>query len=560
MTSLALPREEDALGEREGSKASLLHPSTATKGKGKHVPPIQYHPPSRSQSVAFVTPLPDDEGEDEGEVQGRCHPQVVAEVFVFMIFGASGWWASNAITAEFPVFVKAVPEGDRFPNLVNVAFQIGNVFPFLYKAVTGWCMSAESRRKAISSTVFILLVFGCAVLLLAAFFWDSTISVDGSEYSGVLLLCSFMAGGIGTMSNVTYWAFATRYPTHCTKALSTGMTFGGLVLSCIILAQDAGAHPRFSATVYFLIAASLQIMMLVATLPFMFGKSKASLEGARKAPELEPLLEEDEDDLDSGMDTPLSYGTGSINALPSVSPTKQPPWINGTGLLFCVLCFLIYGMTYALPSMMPFVLLGYDKPAHELNPPQNGTHHGTTADYSYGELYEPRYFMLMDGGGGAGSQLSKPVLSNTTVVPDDSSMQSSIYKWAMVLQSVGDVLGRVCTAVYTPDQVETLVTMAFTAFLLFGTMTTAAAFHHDVATLLPGDNGYAISVCAFFYYFLRGYTVTSMYVWVKINLKQEDAERLSENLGLCGQIGALLANGVMLLLTTPLGNGRAILR
>jgi len=76
--------------------------------------------------------------------------------------------------------------------------------------------SAESRRKAISSTVFILLVFGCAVLLVAAFSWDSTIKVDGSEYSGVLLLCSFVAGGIGTMSNVTYWAFATRYPTHCT--------------------------------------------------------------------------------------------------------------------------------------------------------------------------------------------------------------------------------------------------------------------------------------------------------------------------------------------------------
>jgi len=72
------------------------------------------------------------------------------------------------------------------------------------------------------------------------------------------------------------------------------MTFGGLVLSCVILAQDAGAHPRFSATVYFLIAASLQILMLVATLPFMFGTSKASLDTSSQAPELEPLLEDDE--------------------------------------------------------------------------------------------------------------------------------------------------------------------------------------------------------------------------------------------------------------------------
>ena len=263
------------------------------------------------------------------------------------------------------------------------------------------------------------------------------------------------------------------------------------------------------------------------------------------------------------METPLTYGTGSINSPggeggASSAQKKQPPWINGTGLLFCVLCFLIYGMTYALPSMMPFILLGYDKPAHDLIPPENGTHHGSTVDLPYAELYEPRYFMMRDG---SFSHLSEPVLSNTTAVPDDSSMQSSIYKWAMVLQSVGDVLGRICTAVYTPDQVDTLVTMSFTAFLLFGTLATAAAFHHDVPTLLPGDNGYAISVCVFFYYFLRGYTVTSMYVWVKTNLKQQDAERLSENLGLCGQIGALLANGVMLLLTTPLsGRGSALLR
>ena len=51
------------------------------------------------------------------------------------------------------------------------------------------------------------------------------------------------------------------------------------------------------------------------------------------------------------------------------------------------------------------------------------------------------------------------------------------------------------------------------------------------------------------YYFLRGFCVTSSYVWVKVHMPQKDAERLSSNLGMLGQVGALLGNVVMVVLT-----------
>lgn len=40
-----------------------------------------------------------------------------------------------------------------------------------------------------------------------------------------------------------------------------------------------------------------------------------------------------------------------------------------------------------------------------------------------------------------------------------------------------------------------------------------------------------------------------MYVWVKQNMVQADVERLSSNMGMLGQLGALLGNLVMLLVT-----------
>ena len=50
----------------------------------------------------------------------------------------------------------------------------------------------------------------------------------------------------------------------------------------------------------------------------------------------------------------------------------------------------------------------------------------------------------------------------------------------------------------------------------------------------------------FLYYFTRGYVVTVLYVLVKQQSgTQKEAESLSGNMGLCGQIGAMLANAVL---------------
>ena len=72
-------------------------------------------------------------------------------------------------------------------------------------------------------------------------------------------------------------------------------------------------------------------------------------------------------------------------------------------------------------------------------------------------------------------------------------------------------------------------------------------------SILPGTSAYALDGVVFVYYFVRGFTVTSMYVWVRENMVQRDAERLSSNMGLLGQVGALLSNSAMFVLVTQMG-------
>jgi len=116
---------------------------------------------------------------------------------------------------------------------------------------------------------------------------------------------------------------------------------------------------------------------------------------------------------------------------------------------------------------------------------------------------------------------------------------------AIVLQSVGDISGRIFTAFYTPKHKSTLITLSMVVTFLFTVLVAGTVVDKSLSHMLPNEWGYSIPVVILFYYFLRGYTVTSIYVWVKVNMLQSDAERLSSNLGLCGQLGALLGNMAM---------------
>ena len=102
-----------------------------------------------------------------------------------------------------------------------------------------------------------------------------------------------ICGGVGGIANVTYWALASRYDVHCIKAVSTGMTVGGLLTQAIAVGQDAGATPRFSVRWYFVAVAALQMVLVSVMLPI-------SRMGAAAEDDAEDEGEDDDDAIADG--------------------------------------------------------------------------------------------------------------------------------------------------------------------------------------------------------------------------------------------------------------------
>jgi len=511
---------------------------------------------SESSTIAEVDENDADQCTDTDREPTESWKEVTLMVILFVVLGASGWWSNNTINNENPVFINQTPEGNRFPTLGSFACQIGNVFPIIYKSVTGFCLYEHTRRRIVAPTVYIGLLSGAVVLAVCAFFWKSKLSVAGEQYSGVLLLCCVISGGIGCMSNVTYWAFASRYPVYCTKAMSTGMTFGGLLGSAIILGQNAGCNPTFSVEFYFLAGVAIQLVMLVGTLPILrFSEEQTQLGSKELAKEMTTT------DTETGENTPLLTDSKelrindecegvNIDVLErKTRSVSQPSYIDRDGFVLCCLCFCVYGMTYALAPMMPYVLEGYD-----IVTPHAKNSTGYALDAPIALSHEMVPHMLYSEMGGVTDVYTMKQSWNSTrksskCNASTSSQRDGIYRWALVCQQVGDVSGRISTAFGTPKNLRTLLTLGLSAMMIFIFFCVATAMSSSVPLWLPNDFGYVIPALLLLYYFLRGFCVTSCYVWVKENMSKRDAERLSSNLGMLGQMGALSGNILMVLLT-----------
>ena len=92
---------------------------------------------------------------------------------------------------------------------------------------------------------------------------------------------------------------------------------------------------------------------------------------------------------------------------------------------------------------------------------------------------------------------------------------------------------------------RSLVLLCTSTVGIFAAFCLATAWRASLPDLLPGDAGYALCLMCLVYYFVRGYLVTSIYVYVKKTFPKHEAERLSSNLGFLGQLGALSSNTLM---------------
>lgn len=301
------------------------------------------------------------------------------------------------------------------------------------------------------------------------------------------------------MSNVTFWALCTQHPPACMRAMSVGMTFGGLLamgFGAVQMSSRPADSPRFSVTIFFLLAAAIQFLCLVAFLAPANGLSTfcrwwwRSMRGAHPASR-QPFVDQPPDATHAES---KEQGEAVLQDRQQSETTQLPQREVGGRYTRAVLfasCFWVYGSTYTLPTLLPF---------------------------------------LADEGG-------------------DATTQQQLLLLLLILQNTGDVLGRLGTACIENLRERAAMTALLSAATFqIGTFTGLIALCILPASVSAGFTmyrQYILAVCCFCFYFSRGFLVTSLYLRAR---KLENAEALASNMGFAGQMGALLSNAVMFVL------------
>lgn len=495
---------------------ALLRHDSPTRRSGRHISfesdGLPISKPRSPRPALNELQFPSESASGQG---GAAEDDWVKQSLLFFVMGMSGWWSLNAMMwAESPIYINSkigTPEGNTITNWLSIACQIGNVFPFLYKGA----FNKEQQARILTGSVFMSQLIAVVSCLVCAFWWRDTLEYDGHEHSAVLIVCTLIAGGVGCMSNVTFWALCVRYPgTHCTKAMSVGTTVGGLISTMLAtpIGQNAGSdHPRFSVQTFMLIIAAVQVVFMVCfmlmekppvqtadsdlTSPDLSGRtpSKVSLAHTRtssigsrtasKANLTNFTLDDDEN-------TSIQGGPGGLTSSLLGKPKTVAPGMSKKLQYFVLfIMFLVYGLTYALPSLGPYIVNSYH-------------------------------------------------------------IKTKLLMWMNVMQQAGDVSGRASTAVPWVPAVPTLLTMTLTVVGISIILILGAIFPAQVPLLLPVDTicVWFIPALFFMYYFLRGYVVTLLYIRVKLDTPKAEAENFSGNMGVAGQAGALLVNIVLFVL------------
>lgn len=429
---------------------------------------------------SFTSPTcasnPQDASDNGGFLSGEnvgisYAPATYRELATWCLTGMSGWWCLNAIVAELPHFVAVLPEGAILGNLIAVCTQLGNVAPMTYKSFY------RQTNGRLTHVIGAFQLLAAATLVTCAQCWDT--QVGGR--SMVLLLCTALAGCVGCMSNVTYWAVAASRPASCTKAMSVGMTIGGMLTIGLSSLQIAGREVndlRFSPKMYFYIAAAVQAVQGLAFLVQVLKMRQHQSDSRRpsQSPSLASFL---------SADAANRTGTFQSSILPPEigrePETKARLPAVAKALLLGV--FFLYATTYTMPSLLPFIATAYPT----------------------------------------------------------ATEQQQLLLLMLVLQNAGDVVGRVSTSCSHGNVCVTVVSglvlaAAFVAAVIFAVdrSLTANVWNYDAALwALPGLCGA--------YFFARGLLVTTLYLHARTLGDIGFATKLSLHMGLWGQMGALLA-------------------
>lgn len=157
-----------------------------------------------------------------------------------IFFGIGTWICVNGTFLQLPLLVKTAPEFWSLPSYLSVVVQIGNLGPLIYTFLQQ--ISRDNINESI--VIYILLSTGTLSTILAAFFYDRTAILFGTEYSVALYVFTFCFAVTACTSSVLFMPYMGRFKEIYLITYLFGEGLSGLLPSVVALVQGVGGSTQ----------------------------------------------------------------------------------------------------------------------------------------------------------------------------------------------------------------------------------------------------------------------------------------------------------------------------
>lgn len=153
-----------------------------------------------------------------------------------LLFGMSSWLGVTSSYLQLPLIVSSIPEGWSMAAYMTVVVQSSNIISFAY--VLYQKFAPNKANDAI--LIYITMTLSCLTAIGMAFFYQTTMTINGSEHSVAYLIFVFLFATVGTVSSVLFLPFMGRFRECYLVSYMCGQGMNGLFISILTLFQGIG--------------------------------------------------------------------------------------------------------------------------------------------------------------------------------------------------------------------------------------------------------------------------------------------------------------------------------
>lgn len=194
-----------------------------------------------------------------------------------LLFGMSSWLGVTSSYLQLPLIVSTIPEGWSMPAYMTVVVQSSNIISFAYV----FYQKYSPKKLNDGHLIYFTMAMGCITAMGMAFFYQSTMTINGNEHSVAYLIFVFLFATVGTVSSVLFLPFMGRFRECYLVSYMCGQGMNGLFTSILTLIQGIGVPEcitnngtttkyippaRFGTQTFFILVFAL---LLISTIAFI---------------------------------------------------------------------------------------------------------------------------------------------------------------------------------------------------------------------------------------------------------------------------------------------------